>query len=193
MVKPTVGIVAIAATLIAFLRCKPKQAAVFALCTVLCVGMFQIVLDKAVYPAQLNRQTAQRVNTPMLHWVMMGLQGDGLAVLISRCGGGPDLDIVGGVLLPPEAVLPGEIHHIVAGGLFIPASAGDSGKLFKIVEKSCGLQPFQNCHVRHFLPSESIVSSAGSHAPRNGTTAPARITEPMVTVTKPATVICGSR
>ena len=63
----------------------------------------------------------------------------------------------------------------------------------KIVEKSCGLQPFQNCHVRHFLPSESIVSSAGSHAPRNGTTAPARITEPMVTVTKPATVICGSR
>ena len=77
MVKPTVGIVAIAATLIAFLRCKPKQAAVFALCTVLCVGMFQIVLDKAVYPAQLNRQTAQRVNTPMLHWVMMGLQGDG--------------------------------------------------------------------------------------------------------------------
>ena len=77
MVKPTVGIVAIAATLIAFLRCKPKQAAVFALCTVLCVGMFQIVIDKAVYPAQLNRQTAQRVNTPMLHWVMMGLQGDG--------------------------------------------------------------------------------------------------------------------
>ena len=77
MLKPTVGIVTVAVIVILLLWRRPGHAAVFALCAALCVCVFRLALDSAVYPAQLDKTTAQRVNTPVLHWVMMGMQGDG--------------------------------------------------------------------------------------------------------------------
>lgn len=77
LLKPTVGIVLIAACLILFLWKRPLHGAVFLLCALCGAGMFQILLDKAVYPAQLDKNTAQQMGTPVLHWTMMSMQGYG--------------------------------------------------------------------------------------------------------------------
>ena len=77
LLKPTVGIVLIAACLILFLWQRPLHGVVFLLCALCGAGMFQILLDKAVYPAQLDKNTAQQMGTPMLHWTMMSMQGYG--------------------------------------------------------------------------------------------------------------------
>lgn len=75
--KPTVGIILIAAGIILFLWRKPLYGVVFILCALCGVGIFQLLLDKAVYPAQLDKDIALQMNTPMLHWTMMSMQGYG--------------------------------------------------------------------------------------------------------------------
>ena len=74
MLKPTVGIVIVAVIVILLLWRRPGHATVFTVRAVLCVCVFRLALDSAVYP-QLDKTTARRVNTPVLHWVMMGMQG----------------------------------------------------------------------------------------------------------------------
>ena len=49
-----------------------------ALAAAVCFGGMAFALDRAVYPAQLDRAEARRMNTPVEHWIMMGLRGDGV-------------------------------------------------------------------------------------------------------------------
>ncbi|GKI13541.1 hypothetical protein CE91St44_00260 [Oscillospiraceae bacterium] len=77
MIKATVGIVLIALGMGVLLMERPRRFAAFCLTALLGVGLWQGALGLAVYPRQLSRAEADRLNTPLLHWTMMSLQGDG--------------------------------------------------------------------------------------------------------------------
>lgn len=77
MIKATVGIVLVAMGVGLVLLGQPRRFAVFCLAALLGVGLWQGALELAVYPRQLSRSQADRLNTPLLHWTMMSLQGDG--------------------------------------------------------------------------------------------------------------------
>ncbi len=77
MIKITVLILPIAVVLWQLLRRKWRAAIAMALSAALLFGAGQMILQKSVYPDQLDPQIAEKMNTPVLHWVMMGLKGDG--------------------------------------------------------------------------------------------------------------------
>lgn len=76
-IKPTVLIAAVAALIDACLRKKPAEAAKVALCAFGIAAVIGLSLNGVLYSTQLSREEARANNTPMLHWVMMGLKGDG--------------------------------------------------------------------------------------------------------------------
>ena len=77
LVKITVLVAPIALGLWQILRGKWRCAAAVILAAGLAFGALSLALDRAVYPGQLDREKARETNTPLLHWVMMGLRGDG--------------------------------------------------------------------------------------------------------------------
>lgn len=76
-IKFTVLIAAIAALLDALLRKKPADALKIALCAFGITAVIGLSLNGALYSTQLSREEARENNTPLIHWVMMGLKGDG--------------------------------------------------------------------------------------------------------------------
>lgn len=77
MIKITVLILPIGVVLWQFLRKENRQALCLLLSAALFFGAGQFVLQKSVYPDQLDPQLAGQMNTPVQHWIMMGLAGDG--------------------------------------------------------------------------------------------------------------------
>lgn len=77
MIKITVLIMPIALVLWQALRGRWKAALAIALAAGILFGAGQIVLRESVYPDQLDPQIAAQRNTPVQHWIMMGLRGDG--------------------------------------------------------------------------------------------------------------------
>lgn len=77
MIKITVLILPIGVVLWQALRGRWRDALGIALAAALLFGAGQIVLSESVYPDQLDPDTAERMNTPVQHWIMMGLRGDG--------------------------------------------------------------------------------------------------------------------
>ncbi|MDO4740175.1 MAG: hypothetical protein Q4A66_05865 [Eubacteriales bacterium] len=77
MIKITVLIMPIALVLWQLLRGKWRAALGLALAAGLLFALGQFVLHKSLYPSQLDPQRAAQMNTPVQHWVMMGLRGDG--------------------------------------------------------------------------------------------------------------------
>ena len=75
-IKPTVGIVLVAIGISAFFTWNWKRALCMALVVLLIVAASQANLESTIYQ-HLDRETAQRMRTPILHWVMMGLAGSG--------------------------------------------------------------------------------------------------------------------
>lgn len=77
LIKITVLILPIGATLWQALRGKWKDALCLGLAAALFFGAGQAILHGSVYPDQLDPQLARQMNTPVAHWIMMGLRGDG--------------------------------------------------------------------------------------------------------------------
>lgn len=77
MVKITVLILPVAVLLVLALGKRFRQFAALLCAVVLCFAASQGILRVSVYPKQLDPVQARRMNTPVLHWVMMGLYGDG--------------------------------------------------------------------------------------------------------------------
>lgn len=77
MIKITVLILPIGVCIWQALRGKWRGALAFALAAGLMFGAGQLTLHKSVYPDQLDPEKSARMNTPIMHWVMMGLRGDG--------------------------------------------------------------------------------------------------------------------
>lgn len=77
LIKPTVLIMAVAAVLALVLNGKWKRAGICAGA----VGIFFLVLTGSfrlyIYGRHLDPALAEWKNTPSLHWIMMGLEGDG--------------------------------------------------------------------------------------------------------------------
>lgn len=76
-IKFTVVIILIAIYVMALLRGKWKESAgALAVVLMICAliyGLFHV----AVYPSLLDEETAEQKNKPYIHWIMMGLQGNG--------------------------------------------------------------------------------------------------------------------
>lgn len=77
MIKITVLILPIGVVLWQLLRGRWKDALGLTLAVALLFGTGQLVLQKSVYPDQLDPERAAQMNTPIQHWIMMGLRGDG--------------------------------------------------------------------------------------------------------------------
>ena len=77
LIKATVLIMVVAVVIDALVRHRLKLAGILAAVSALLVVAGFICLNVAVYPTHLNKETANEINTPYLHWIMMGLQGDG--------------------------------------------------------------------------------------------------------------------
>jgi hypothetical protein len=75
--KITVLILAIAAGIWLLLQKDWKKALLLGVATALLTAGAQGALQAALYPSQLDPATAEIMNTPTLHWVMMGLKDDG--------------------------------------------------------------------------------------------------------------------
>jgi hypothetical protein len=76
-IKVTVLIVPIALILSLAVRRQVRSALLFAAAAVLFPALFYAGLNAALYPAQLDPAQARRDNTPVWHFFMMGLRGDG--------------------------------------------------------------------------------------------------------------------
>lgn len=72
-IKATVGIVAVAGLLCLIMKKDWKLLAAFAGVSAAAMAIVFLILNVAVYPSQLDRSTAKEMNTPTLHWIMMGL------------------------------------------------------------------------------------------------------------------------
>ena len=77
MIKITVLILPIGVCIWQALRGKWRGALAFAVAAGLMFGAGQLMLHKSVYPAQLDPEKSAQMNTPIGHWIMMGLRGDG--------------------------------------------------------------------------------------------------------------------
>ena len=75
--KVTVLIMVIAVLADAGLRLERKELLKLAACTLGAAAAMNLALNAYMYSAHLSREEAVRHNTPLLHWVMMGLRGDG--------------------------------------------------------------------------------------------------------------------
>lgn len=77
LIKITVLIMLIA-IIIESLLCRPwKQTALFASISILIVWAGFTTLQMIIYPHHIDTHIAEQYNTPYLHWIMMGLQGNG--------------------------------------------------------------------------------------------------------------------
>jgi len=77
LVKVTVMIMPVALVLWQALRGKRRDALGLLIACALCFGVGQAALHASVYPDQLDPELAVRMNTPLQHWIAMGLNGDG--------------------------------------------------------------------------------------------------------------------
>ena len=75
--KFTVSIMVIAVLIDAGLRREWKELLKLAVCVLGAAAAMNLALNAYLYSAHLSREEAERSNTPLLHWVMMGLKGDG--------------------------------------------------------------------------------------------------------------------
>ena len=75
--KFTVSIMVIAVLIDAGLRAEWKELLKITVCALGVAAAMNMALSAWLYSAHLSREEAQRNNTPLLHWVMMGLKGDG--------------------------------------------------------------------------------------------------------------------
>lgn len=77
-IKGTVLIVAVAVLLHVLLRRGLFRALKVGVWVLGITAAVSLVLNAFLYTTQLSREEAEEHSTPLLHWVMMGLQGDGL-------------------------------------------------------------------------------------------------------------------
>jgi len=77
LIKITVLIMPVALVLWQLLRAKWREALGLLLSCALLFGLGQTVLHRSVCPDQLDPQLAAQMNTPVQHWIMMGLEGFG--------------------------------------------------------------------------------------------------------------------
>lgn len=77
LIKFTVAVMLIAVLIDSLLHRPLKQTGVLAgiAAAIVCVGF--LGFQAMIYPAHLDRDQAREINTPYLHWVMMGLKGEG--------------------------------------------------------------------------------------------------------------------
>ena len=76
-VKFTVMILVVAAVVDMLLRCEWKNLCCVLGCIVAAFLLCNTAYQADIYHYHLERETADQMNTPLLHWVMMSLQGDG--------------------------------------------------------------------------------------------------------------------
>lgn len=77
MVKFTVLIILVAVMIDALICLKMRDVCLFAAISILAVWATFGIMNAYMYSAHLDKDTSTRLNTPYLHWVMMGMQGDG--------------------------------------------------------------------------------------------------------------------
>ncbi len=77
-IKCTVLIMAVAVLLHALLRRGLVRALELGVWVLGITAAVSLTLNAFLYTTQLSREEARENNTPLLHWVLMGLQGDGL-------------------------------------------------------------------------------------------------------------------
>ena len=75
--KITVLIMVVAVLIDVCLRFEWKEFLKIAVCVLGLAMVMSMALDAYMYSAHLSRKEAEIHNTPLLHWVMMGLKGDG--------------------------------------------------------------------------------------------------------------------
>lgn len=77
LIKFTVVIMVIAIAIDSLFHRSLKQAGMLAgiSATMICAGFLSF--QAMIYPAHLDMDASKEYNTPYLHWVMMGLKGDG--------------------------------------------------------------------------------------------------------------------
>lgn len=72
-IKFTVMIMAVAVIIDLLISGKFRQACVTATAVCMCFLLFQVSFQSYLYKYHLDREQAARMNTPLSHWVMMGL------------------------------------------------------------------------------------------------------------------------
>ena len=77
LIKITVLIMVIAVLIDACLRLEWRAFARLAVCALGIPAVMSMALSAYMYCAHLSREEAEIHNTPLLHWVMMGLRGSG--------------------------------------------------------------------------------------------------------------------
>ena len=75
--KITVLIMVVAVLIDMGLRFEWKELLKIAVCTLGIAAVMSTALSAYMYSAHLSREEAEIHNTPLLHWIMMGLKGDG--------------------------------------------------------------------------------------------------------------------
>lgn len=77
LIKFTVAIMLVAILIDSLFHLPLKRTGLLAglSLAVVCLGFWGF--QSMIYPAHLDRSQAKEINTPYLHWVMMGLKGDG--------------------------------------------------------------------------------------------------------------------
>lgn len=76
-IKFTVVIGLIALFIITAIKGKWKEIVILAVSVGVITSVVYGAFHAVVYPKLLNEETAEQMNTPYLHWIMMGLQGKG--------------------------------------------------------------------------------------------------------------------
>lgn len=84
LIRATVAIVLIAVALCLLLDRKWLDAAAFTALATAGVLLFQLLLNLAVYPSQLDREKKEVMATPVTHWVMMSIYPGGNGGLTSN-------------------------------------------------------------------------------------------------------------
>ncbi len=77
LLKFTVLIAVIAAGICLLLNKQLKKLLILLLCVAIVVGGVYAAFDHYMYSTHLDREKAEKMNLPYLHWVMMGLNGGG--------------------------------------------------------------------------------------------------------------------
>lgn len=77
LIKFTVAVMLIAVLIDSLFYLPIKRTAVLAGISFAVIGVGFLSFRAMIYPAHLDQDQAKRFNTPYLHWVMMGLKGDG--------------------------------------------------------------------------------------------------------------------
>ncbi|MCI5494738.1 MAG: hypothetical protein MR407_00160 [Roseburia sp.] len=76
-IKYTVLIIVIAIVIEVLLRAEWKKALLIVGCSLAVFGICNAIYNAEVYGSHLEKEIAEERNTPLLHWVMMSMQGDG--------------------------------------------------------------------------------------------------------------------